>query len=226
MNLKSIPTLGNLQNTIISDGWFVSQAPVPYKLALSIMENYVQHVIECNAPETVWLLEHPAIYTGGTSAKENDILIHTIPYYKTNRGGQVTYHGPGQLIAYVIIDLKKRDLDIRAYVNALESWLQKTFAYFDVQTFTDKTRVGIWVQDQMINKKIAAIGVRITRGITWHGVSINLTVDLSKYKAIVPCGIKDAGVTSLNLLNRNVTKDQFILHLQKEFEKNNFLRFR
>jgi lipoyl(octanoyl) transferase len=166
------------------------------------------------APELVWLVEHPPLYTAGTSAKAEDLLDPRFPVHRTGRGGQFTYHGPGQRVVYQMLDLKRRNPDIRAYVAALEAWIAAALSNFGVTALSRPGRVGLWVElgrhggPPGAEAKIAAIGVRVRRWITYHGAAINLTPDLSHYAGIVPCGIRDHGVTSLAALGVKPTMDE------------------
>ncbi len=178
--------------------WKHSSNPVSYEDALAFMDQRVAEIHAGTAPECVWLLEHPPLYTAGTSAKAVDLLKPRFPVFETGRGGEYTYHGPGQRIAYVMMDLKKRAQetggpDIKKYVCDLQRWIIRTLKEFDVHGECIEGRVGVWTG----NKKIAAIGVRVRHWVTLHGISINVDPDLSHYDGIVPCGISDAGVTSL-----------------------------
>ena len=149
-------------------------------------------------------MEHEDIYTAGTSYKENEILDKSIKILKTNRGGKITYHGPGQLICYFVIDLKKRKKDIRKFISIIEKTIVETLKYYKIDTFPDKDNIGIWYNENSKIKKIAAIGIRVSKWIAYHGFSINIKNDLTKYDAIIPCGIKDKGVTNLkNIKNQN-----------------------
>jgi lipoyl(octanoyl) transferase len=181
--------------------WDVSSGLVPYRSALRSMEERVAAIGRGTAPERVWLLEHPPLYTAGTSAKEQDLLEPRFPVFKTGRGGQYTYHGPGQRVAYVMLDLNRRGRrDVRLFVHDLEEWLIRALARFGVQGERRKGRVGIWVKaPDGREDKIAAIGVRLKQWVTYHGISLNVSPDLSHYSGIVPCGIAhdDLGVTSL-----------------------------
>lgn len=174
----------------------ISNQPVDYETALDYMQSRVV-AIQNNAQEEVWFLEHPPLFTLGTSASRADILSECLPIYESQRGGKVTYHGPGQLIAYVMLDLKKRGNDLRTYVSNLEEWVIKTLDHFNIQGMRKPGRIGVWLDDAKGERKIAAIGVRITRGITWHGLSLNICPDLKHYQAIVPCGLKNFGITSM-----------------------------
>ena len=188
--------------------WVVSPLPVSYEQALAEMEARATAIAAGEAAERVWLIEHPSIYTAGTSAKPSDLLDSRFPVFKTGRGGQFTYHGPGQRVAYVMLDLKRRRPDVRAYVSALEAWLIATLAAFDVKAETREGRVGVWVvrPDKPVaaggdtpEDKIAALGVRVRRWATFHGVALNVAPDLAHFQGIVPCGIAEPqyGVTSL-----------------------------
>lgn len=182
--------------------WRISQEPVGYDEAVAAMETRVGHIIEGNSPECVWLLEHPALYTAGTSAKPHDLLEpDRLPVFKTGRGGEFTYHGPGQRIAYVMLNLKEREPDVRAYVRSLEAWIIDTLSEFGIESGRREGRVGIWVNrpDKGAERedKIAAIGIRIRKWVTFHGISINVEPDLTHFCGIVPCGISEHGVTSL-----------------------------
>ena len=180
--------------------WRTSTGLIAYPEALSFMEERVADILDGAAPEAVWLLEHPPLYTAGTSSNADDLLSPArFPVYKTGRGGEYTYHGPGQRVAYVMLDLTKRGNDIRAYVRNLEGWVIATLATFDITGERRDGRVGIWVVDEKtgIEKKIAAIGVRVRRWTTFHGIAINVSPELSHFDGIVPCGISDYGVTSL-----------------------------
>ena len=189
--------------------WRVSDELVPYDEALAFMEARVAAIRAGEAPECVWLLEHPPLYTAGTSAKPEDLLWpDRFPVYQTGRGGQFTYHGPGQRVAYVMLDLKKRGADIRAFVHDLEEWLIRTLARFTVKGERRDGRVGIWVERGMGREdKVAAIGVRVRHWVTFHGVALNVDPELSHFQGIVPCGITQYGVTSLWDLGNTPTMD-------------------
>jgi lipoyl(octanoyl) transferase len=183
--------------------WRISDQPVPYPEAIAVMESRVAAIAAGDAPELVWLLEHPPLYTSGTSGNESDLLEPRFPLFSTGRGGQVTYHGPGQRVAYVMLDLKRRKPDVRAYVAGLEAWIIRTLAAFNVRGERREDRVGVWVsrpdKGEGHEDKIAAIGVRLRCWVSFHGISINVEPDLSHFDAIVPCGVVDPryGVTSL-----------------------------
>lgn len=178
--------------------WTVSDRPVPYPEALAAMEARAAAIRGGTEPEQVWLLEHPPLFTAGTSAKPADLIWRDrFPVYETGRGGQYTYHGPGQRVAYAMIDLAARGRDLRAYVAALEDWVIRALADFNVKGERRDGRVGVWVVTPSGEKKIAAIGVRVRHWVTFHGISVNVDPDLSHYDGIVPCGISEHGVTSL-----------------------------
>jgi lipoyl(octanoyl) transferase len=178
--------------------WHVRQGLLPYPEAVATMEARAAAIAEGRAPELVWLVEHPPIYTAGTSAKDSDLIDARFPVFKTGRGGQFTYHGPGQRVGYVMLDLKRRKADVRAYVRDLEEWLIRTLAQFNVKGERREGRVGIWVaRGRGREDKIAAIGVRVRRWVTFHGVSLNVEPNLDHFTGIVPCGISEHGVTSL-----------------------------
>ncbi len=183
--------------------WDYASTPVPYPDAVARMEALVADIRENKAPQTIWCLEHPPLYTAGTSAKASDLNDARFPVFETGRGGQYTYHGPGQLVAYVMLDLRRYDSppDIRAYVCRLESWIIGALAQFGITGERRDGRVGIWVAGPDGREdKIAAIGVRVRHGVTYHGISINICPDLSHFSGIVPCGIREHGVTSLHAL--------------------------
>jgi lipoyl(octanoyl) transferase len=200
--------------------WRLEQRPVPYAEALRTMEERVEAIAQGRAPELVWLLEHPPLYTAGTSAKSSDLVQpDRFPVYQTGRGGQYTYHGPGQRVGYAMLDLQRRGrADLRRYVQDLEEWLIRTLARFDVRGERRRGRVGIWVvRPDGGEEKIAAIGVRVRRWVTCHGVSINRDPDLSHFEGIVPCGIADRGVTSLAKLGIAVSPEELDRVLVEEF---------
>jgi lipoyl(octanoyl) transferase len=203
--------------------WLISDAPVPYPEASAAMEARVADIAAHRAPELVWLLEHPPLYTSGTSGKESDLLEPRFPLFATGRGGQLTYHGPGQRIAYVMLDLKLRRPDVRAYVASLEEWIIRTLAAFNVRGERREDRVGVWVvrpdKGAGYEDKIAAIGVRLRRWVSFHGISINVKPDLSHFDAIVPCGVSDPryGVTSLVDLGHPVTTPDLDIALRQAF---------
>ena len=188
-----------------------SEKPVIYEDAKKMMEERLLNVDRNKSNELIWTLEHPDIYTAGTSYSESDILDKSIKILETNRGGKITYHGPGQLICYFVIDLKKRKKDVRNFITIIEKTIIDTLQFFNIKTFSDKENIGIWYKDNEQTKKVAAIGVRISKWIAYHGFSININNNLEKYKAIIPCGIKDKGITNLKQI-----KDQDYRELEKK----------
>ena len=178
-----------------------SQKPVKYEDALRIMEDRLLQIDQKKSKDLIWILEHQNIYTAGTSYKENEILDNSIKIFKTNRGGKITYHGPGQLVCYFVIDLKKIKKDIRNFISIIEKTIIDSLKSYNINTFSDKENIGIWFNDNSRIKKVAAIGVRVSKWIAYHGFSINVDNDLKKYDAIIPCGIKDKGITNLKTIN-------------------------
>ena len=206
--------------------WRVSADREPYDAAVRAMERRVADILAGKAPELVWLLEHPPLYTAGTSAREQDLLEpDRFPVFKTGRGGEYTYHGPGQRVAYVMLDLNRRGRDVRAFVHNLEEWLIRALARFGVDGERRAGRVGIWVDRgnhggrRGQEDKIAAIGVRVRRWISFHGVSLNVEPDLAHYAGIVPCGIEEHGVTSLVDLGITATMDDVDAALRTAFDE-------
>jgi lipoyl(octanoyl) transferase len=203
--------------------WRISDAPAPYLEAVALMESRAAAIAAGEAPELVWLLEHPPLYTSGTSGDSGDLLEPRFPLFSTGRGGQVTYHGPGQRVAYVMLDLKRRKPDVRAYVAGLEAWIIRTLDAFNVRGERREDRVGVWVarpdKGPGHEDKIAAIGVRLRRWVSFHGISINVEPDLSHFDAIVPCGVVDPryGVTSLADLGRTVSMMEVDIALRQAF---------
>ena len=181
-----------------------SQNPVKYQDAISFMEDRLKDIDLKKVDDLIWVLEHDHIYTSGTSYNENEIIDKSINIIKTNRGGKITYHGPGQLICYFVIDLKKGKKDIRKFISVIEKSIIETLNLYDIETFADKENIGIWYNDNSTIKKVAAIGIRVSKWIAYHGFSININNDLKKYDAIIPCGIKDKGITNLKQIkNQN-----------------------
>jgi lipoyl(octanoyl) transferase len=182
-------------------GWQIQPGLVAYPEAVRFMEQRVEAIAEGRAPELVWLVEHPPIYTAGTSAKDDDLLDARFPVFRAGRGGQFTYHGPGQRVAYVMLDLRRRHSDVRRFIRSLEEWLILTLARLGIEGERREGRVGIWVvRPDGGEDKIAAIGVRVRHWVTFHGVALNVSPDLAHFDGIVPCGIRDHGVTSLAAL--------------------------
>jgi len=189
--------------------WISQDDPVEYIDALKWMKARVKALQNKEASECVWLLEHPSLYTAGTSGQEKDILQSAkLPIYKTDRGGQITYHGPGQRIAYVILDLNSRYQDIRRYIYGLEEWIIKALIHFRIKGERRPGRVGIWVQKNDIDHKIAALGVRVQQWVTSHGIALNVHPDLSFYNDIIPCGLRQYGITSFKDLGLSVTLEE------------------
>ena len=184
-----------------------SKKPVKYDDAINFMEKRLLDLDKNKSDELIWTLEHKDIYTAGTNFKENEVLDKTIKIIKTNRGGKITYHGPGQLICYFVIDLKRRNKDIRKFISLIEKTIIKTLNFYNISTFADKQNIGIWYKEDSEIKKVAAIGVRVSKWIAYHGFSINVNNNLNKYKAIVPCGIEDKGITNLLEINNQNYKN-------------------
>ena len=184
-----------------------SQKLVKYEDALRLMEERLLQIDQKKSKDLIWVLAHENIYTAGTSYKENEILDKAINIFKTNRGGKITYHGPGQLICYFVIDLKKIKKDIRNFISIIEKTIIDSLKSYDINTFSDKENIGIWYDDNSKIKKVAAIGVRVSKWIAYHGFSINIDNDLKKYDAIIPCGVKDKGITNLKTINNQSYAD-------------------
>jgi lipoyl(octanoyl) transferase len=204
--------------------WRVSDGLTGYEDALSTMQARVDAISEGRAPELVWLLEHPPLYTAGTSGHAADVIEQRFPVFQTGRGGQMTYHGPGQRVAYAMLDLKRRTPDVRRYVATLEEWLIRTLATFDVRGERREDRVGVWVRRPEKGSghedKIAAIGIRVSRWVTLHGVALNVEPELSHFGGIVPCGVTEQrfGVTSLADLGHIVSLPDVDAVMRREFE--------
>ncbi len=200
--------------------WKISDTLVPYEDALSEMQERAAAIRDGNAPELIWLLEHPPLYTAGTSANAEDLVApDKFPVYDAGRGGQYTYHGPGQRIAYVLLDLKKRGSDIRAFVQDLEKWVIDVLAQYQIKGEIREGRVGVWIANGRQEDKIAAIGVRVRKWVSFHGISINVEPDLSHYDGIVPCGISEFGVTSLVNQGIPISLAEFDIELKDSFER-------
>ena len=179
-----------------------SKKPIKYDDAIRVMEKRLHNINLGIADELVWILEHEEIYTAGKNHKDSEIIDKSIKIVKTNRGGKITYHGPGQLVCYFVIDLKKRKKDIRKFVTLIEKTIMNTLKFYKIKTFADRNNIGIWYNDKSGIKKVAAIGLRVSKWIAYHGFSININNDLTKYNAIVPCGISDKGVTNLKKIKK------------------------
>ena len=198
-----------------------STKPVKYDLAIKLLEERLLDINSNKKNDLIWLLEHEEIYTAGTSYKKEEILNKDINLIKTNRGGKITYHGPGQLICYFVIDLKQRQKDIRKFITIIEKTIIESLSEFNIKSFGDPKNIGIWVKDRADIKKVAAIGVRISKWIAYHGFAININNDLSKYESIIPCGISDKGVTNLKAIseqNYNILGDVIVDNFTKNLE--------
>lgn len=227
--LSSPPDLTRLRR---ADGrpvqWVVAPAPVPYDEAVAVMEDRVAAIHAGEAEEMIWLLEHPPLYTAGVSARPDDLIDARFPVFQTGRGGQYTYHGPGQRVAYVMLDLNRRGRDVRAFVRGLEQWIIAALAAFNVEADVRDGRVGVWVERRFVGDdgaprtredKIAAIGVKVRRWVSFHGISLNVEPDLDHFDGIVPCGIREHGVTSLADLGLIATMDDADAALKAGFER-------
>ena len=195
--------------------------PVKYAVAIKYLEERLLDINNKKKGDLIWILEHEEIYTAGTSYKEEEILNKDINLIKTNRGGKITYHGPGQLICYFAIDLKKRNKDIRKFIILLEKTIIESLSEFNIKSFGDPKNIGIWVNDNNNIKKVAAIGLRISKWVAYHGFAININNDLTKYHNIIPCGISDKGVTNLKSINNqkyNILGDIIVNNLTKNLE--------
>ncbi|CAN7175978.1 lipoyl(octanoyl) transferase LipB [Bosea sp. LjRoot90] len=204
--------------------WVIADEPVGYEAAVAEMEARAALIADGVARERVWLVEHPALYTAGTSAKDEDLLTpERFPVHRTGRGGQFTYHGPGQRVAYVMLDLKRREPDLRRFVSALEAWLIGTLGAFNIRGERREERVGVWVRRPEkgadAEDKIAALGIRVRRWVSFHGISLNVEPELAHFDGIVPCGVSDQGVTSLVDLGLPVTMPEVDSALRAEFEQ-------
>jgi len=187
--------------------------PIKYNFAINYLEKRLDQISKGKKNELIWILEHEEIYTGGTSYKENEILDKSINFTKTNRGGKVTFHGPGQLVFYFVIDLKKRKINLRKLIYSIEKTIIDTLSYFKIKTFADRKNIGIWHKKNTNMKKVAAIGIKVKKWIAYHGFSINIFNDLKKYDKIVPCGIEGRKITNLIKIkkqNYKILKDILI----------------
>jgi lipoyl(octanoyl) transferase len=214
----------NISFNLSSDipvAWEISRGLVDYPDALACMDREVTAIARGEAPERVWLIEHPPLYTAGTSAKDGDLITpDRFPVYRTGRGGQFTYHGPGQRVAYVMLDLKRRRGDVRAFIAGLEQWIIDALAAFNVTGERREDRVGVWVRRGGGREdKIAAIGIRVRHWVTFHGISINVEPDLTHFAGIVPCGVTDHGVTSLVDLGLPVMMEDLDVALKSSFQR-------
>ena len=210
--------------------WVVADGPVDYAEAVGVMEQHVAEMLAGRATERVWLVEHPPIYTAGTSARDQDLKAPRFPVHRTGRGGQFTYHGPGQRVAYTMLDLSRRRPDVRAFVAALERWIMETLARLNIRGERRDDRVGVWVErpdkpgdfaGTVAEDKVAAIGIRLRRWVSYHGVAINVDPDLGHFDGIVPCGVSSShyGVTSLADLGHVIGMAELDMLLRQEFER-------
>tara|TARA_B100000242_G_scaffold286285_1_gene251682 strand:+ start:430 stop:1050 length:621 start_codon:yes stop_codon:yes gene_type:complete len=188
--------------------------PVNYKLAINELEKRVHNLALNDERELIWFLEHKSIFTAGTNYKENEIIEKSIKILRTNRGGKITWHGPGQIICYMVINLNKRKKDIRKFISVIEKSIIDTLKEFDIESFNDRKNIGIWINHNNEIKKIAAIGIRVKKWIAFHGFSVNYSNSLEEYKKIIPCGIKDRGIININNI-RKVSKEKILKKLEK-----------
>ena len=191
-----------------------SVKPVNYKSAINILEKRVNNLAQNNGKELIWFLEHKSIFTAGTSFKEKEIIEKSIKVVRTNRGGKITWHGPGQIICYLVINLNKRKKDIRKFISAIEKSIISTLEELNIKSFNDRKNIGIWINDNNNIKKIAAIGIRVKKWIAFHGFSVNYSNNLKEYKKIIPCGIKDRGIANISNI-KNVSKEKILKKLEK-----------
>ena len=192
-----------------------SKKPVNYKTAINVLEKRVENVARYNGKELIWFLEHKSIFTAGTSFKEKEIIDKSIKVFKSNRGGKITWHGPGQIICYMVIDLNRRKKDIRKFILAIEKTIIKTLEELNIKSFNDRKNIGIWIKDNDKIKKIAALGIRVKKWVAFHGFSINYSNSLREYKKIIPCGISDRGIVNISNIKKVDKKDML-----KKLEKN------
>ena len=195
--------------------------PVKYNEAINLLETRLLDIDTNKKNDLIWILEHEEIYTAGTSYKKDEILNKNIKVIETNRGGKITYHGPGQLICYFVIDLKQRKKDIRKFITLIEKTIIESLTEFNIKSFGDRKNIGIWVNDKTDIKKVAAIGLRVSKWIAYHGFALNINNDLTKYENIIPCGISDKGVTNLkniNDQNYNMLGDVIVNNFTKNLE--------
>ena len=195
--------------------------PIKYEDAIKFLEERLLEINSGQKEDLIWILEHEEVYSAGTSYKEKEIINKDINLIKTNRGGKITYHGPGQMICYFVIDLRKRKKDIRKFITLIEETIIDSLSKFNIKTFGDPKNIGIWVSDKKDIKKVAAIGVRVSKWIAYHGFAINISNDLAKYKNIIPCGISDKGITNLKSINNqnyNILSDVIVKNFTKNLE--------
>ena len=197
----------------------ISKKPVKYEEAIEYLDERVHQVSKNKNEELIWFLGHNSIYTCGVNFNKKDVLDKNIKIIKTNRGGKITWHGPGQLICYFVLDISKRKKDIRKFIRAIENSIIETLKDFKINSFSDRKNIGIWVLDKKEEKKIAAIGFRVKKWVAFHGFSLNLSNDLNNYKKIVPCGISDKGISKVENF-KNISKNKIIDKLKKNLVKN------
>ena len=203
--------------------FFCSNELVDYKKSLRLMEQRVKKINDNIESELLWFLEHPSVYTAGTSSKEKDLLNkNLLPVFKTNRGGKYTYHGPGQRVAYVMLDVRRRNYNVKSYINLLEQWLINSLMEIGIKSYLIKDKIGIWVMNEKKNnceEKIGSLGLRIRKGVSYHGVSLNINPNIEYFSGIVPCGNEGSGVTSIEKIGIKISKDKFDNILISNFEK-------
>ena len=197
--------------------FFNSSELVDYKKSIELMEKRVEGIYEDKASELLWFLEHPSIYTAGTSSNDKDLLNENLfPVFRTNRGGQFTYHGPGQRIAYVMLNVRDRDYNVKSFIRLLEQWIMNSLMDIGIKSFLIKGKVGIWVNNE---EKIASLGLRIRKGISFHGISLNINPNLEHFSGIIPCGNENSGVTSIEKIGLNIKKKEIDKILISNFKK-------
>jgi lipoyl(octanoyl) transferase len=200
--------------------WLISDQLVDYNYAVKFMEERIQLISNNLANELVWLLEHPPLYTAGISATDDDVVEQLFPIYKTGRGGKYTYHGPGQRIIYLMLNLKKRNrCDIKLYIRDLGRWIINVLKHFDIVGEFKEDRIGVWINNNGVEQKIAAFGIRLRKWVTYHGIAINVSPNLSHYKGIIPCGLQNYGVTSMQKLGIEASLSELDDVLKQEFYK-------
>ena len=197
--------------------FFNSSELVDYKKSIELMEKRVEDINEGKASELLWFLEHPSIYTAGTSSNDKDLLNENLfPVFRTNRGGQFTYHGPGQRVAYVILNVRDRDYNVKSFIRLLEQWIMNSLMDIGIKSFLIKGKVGIWVNNE---EKIASLGLRIRKGISFHGISLNINPNLEHFSGIIPCGNENSGITSIEKIGLNIKKKEIDKILISNFKK-------
>lgn len=209
-----------MKNTI---EFFCSNELVDYKKSINLMEQRVKKINDNTESELLWFLEHPSVYTAGTSSKEKDLLNkNLLPVFKTNRGGEYTYHGPGQRVAYVMLDVRRRNYNVKSYIRLLEQWLINSLMEIGIKSYLIKDKIGIWVMNDKKNnceEKIGSLGLRIRKGVSYHGISLNINPNIEYFSGIVPCGNEGSGVTSIEKIGVKISKNKFDNILISNFEK-------